>query len=650
MICLLPNVELIPTPLVPTHSAPNGSHSLGETVGSRRLMHRQAQINSNTTYRICTRTFTMSQTPMVPKAGPKPQEVAFWLGKAIEWGQAESPDSQTDTCVHLGPLRDFLQLLLTQLHTQSSTTETMTTLPFVGQFLGRLCWNPYVTADAENRPLLFQCLWSLYSEEPQNAVERKANQWIRNVLYKLAMEEDSATHILVKDMGLPLLEYHGAVLRKMVCLLVEEVGQTCSSLSDRNHRCSCNSILAASVACVPLVTCPEMAPLIGALLQRPLTCDKAVLSKDFLDAVSSTYSRNPLSLEPQSVVCLWCHSLTSLEGAAMSLLDHILSNPAIRPENLEHTITRSLLPKACSQHSFIFLVVNDIFRSMLVQVEGNQRLLSLIHTFTMCFLRELAALQPEECVSYKAFFPQAPPSLLIPLLTHPSEMAQGAWPHHLILITASLRQLIEDAEEEQEEGSRGQCTAFEAWVLLVRCADWVEVASQLLVSATSQGSGPLLWLLTFYHHPTNKGHNREQLLVVAREAWNHLMSLFLLSALTLPSERLQSLAKLMSARPEQGSLASLLVVSLLVNFAVFSHKPLIDAKEIFCNMVQHSGLVNEAVWILNMVNLRLSRDRFSSSLTDRVRPRTRVLLDTLIHSTTKTHGHDNMNWSHTELC
>lgn len=32
---------------------------------------------------------------------------------------------------------------------KSSTTETMKTLPFLGQFLGRLCWNPYVTAGGE---------------------------------------------------------------------------------------------------------------------------------------------------------------------------------------------------------------------------------------------------------------------------------------------------------------------------------------------------------------------------------------------------------------------------------------------------------------------------------------------------------------------
>lgn len=39
-----------------------------------------------------------------------------------------------------------------------------------------LCWMFY---SAECRSLLFQCLWSLYSEEPNTAVERKANEWIR---------------------------------------------------------------------------------------------------------------------------------------------------------------------------------------------------------------------------------------------------------------------------------------------------------------------------------------------------------------------------------------------------------------------------------------------------------------------------------------
>ncbi|MED6239776.1 hypothetical protein ATANTOWER_011019 [Ataeniobius toweri] len=61
----------------------------------------------------------------------------------------------------------------------------MSRLPLLGQFLGRLCWNPHVTADSSSRRLLLQCLLALYSEHPSNAVERKSNQWIRWVTGKL---------------------------------------------------------------------------------------------------------------------------------------------------------------------------------------------------------------------------------------------------------------------------------------------------------------------------------------------------------------------------------------------------------------------------------------------------------------------------------
>lgn len=56
-------------------------------------------------------------------------------------------------------------------------------------------------------------------------------------------------------------------------------------------RCSCDAVMATSQACVPLVTCPEAAPLIGALLQRSVACVRADLSEDFLQALSAAYSR-----------------------------------------------------------------------------------------------------------------------------------------------------------------------------------------------------------------------------------------------------------------------------------------------------------------------------------------------------------------------
>lgn len=44
------------------------------------------------------------------------QEMQIWLEKAVVWGQADSPDAQKDTCLHLSRLRDFLRQLLTYIH------------------------------------------------------------------------------------------------------------------------------------------------------------------------------------------------------------------------------------------------------------------------------------------------------------------------------------------------------------------------------------------------------------------------------------------------------------------------------------------------------------------------------------------------------
>ncbi|XP_044051848.1 Fanconi anemia group C protein isoform X1 [Siniperca chuatsi] len=571
------------------------------------------------------------------------QEMHFWLDKAVAWGQADSPDTQKDTCLHLSRMTDFLQQLLIHINNMSSTTVTMKRLPFLGQYLGRLCWNPYVTADVTSRRLLFQCLWGLYSEHPGNAVERKANHWIRKVLSQLATEEDdAAVQALMKHMGVPPKEYHLKVLRKMVAQLQKNIGKSCSSLGYINQGCSCDSILATSEACVPLVTCPEAAPLIGALLQQPVTCVRAALSEDFLNALSSAYSSQCLSLEEQAVVSLWYHNLSSLEEAVLSLLECVLTYTGSTPQNLDQ-LAQSLLPKACAQHCSIFLVVNDIFRSILKQAEGKGSVKYLIQTFTTCFLRELALLQHQTSVSFKALFPQSPQSLLVPLLTLPSEMPQEAWRPHLNWLSGSLQRLTEEGDGDSRSSTRGHHKVFEAWFLLVQCAHWVQVAVQLLVTSGPQDCSPLLWLLTFYHHPTNRGHHRALHVVHAKEAWDHLHSLFLVLARPLPVDRLQSLVTLLSTQPQQPSLSPLLILNLLVNFAVFSQQWLSGSTEILQTVVDWSGLVDEAACVLSSLELRLNEGSCSSSNANRIHLRIKALQNTLTHmhaaSSPPTHTH-----------
>lgn len=61
--------------------------------------------------------------------------------------------------------------------------------------------------------------------------------------------------------------------------------------------------------------------------------------------------------------------------------------------------------------------------------------------------------------------------------------------------------------------SRGHYNLFETWFLLVQCAHWVEVAVRLLATSSPENCRPLLWLLTFFYHPTSRGHHRASLMV-----------------------------------------------------------------------------------------------------------------------------------------
>lgn len=51
------------------------------------------------------------------------QEMQFWLDKAVAWGQAETVETQRDTCQHMSRLRDFIQQLLKHINSMVSYRE-----------------------------------------------------------------------------------------------------------------------------------------------------------------------------------------------------------------------------------------------------------------------------------------------------------------------------------------------------------------------------------------------------------------------------------------------------------------------------------------------------------------------------------------------
>ncbi|XP_061116408.1 Fanconi anemia group C protein isoform X1 [Conger conger] len=553
------------------------------------------------------------------QSGPFSERVVeFWLGKAVDWGQATSSVTRADIRAHLPKLRTFLQQLLQELQLTRSSTEAMRSFPFLGQLVGRLCWNRSVSADGESVDRLLQCLWRLYSREPQNAVERRANQWIRNLLSHLSVEGGRGS--AGGGAGCPGQAPHARAdqrplfLSNMVALLEREVrGSSCPGVHTA-ERCPCDDVRGASVTCTTLVTCPEAGPLIGALLQHPTACDRATLSEGFLCALNTALLGKQLVLEEQALMGLWRHSLPSLEGAALHLVESALWNPSPSLQVLEQQVSDSVLPKASAHHHPVFLVVNDVFRVLLVETQGSPALRALVQTFTRHFLLSLRLLHPQERLSLKVFFPHVPASLLTPLLQLPPDVPEEAWPEHLLLISGSLQKV----GEEEEEASRRRCGLFESWFLLVQAGFWVDVAAQLLVTSGPETTPPLLWLLTFYYHPVHLEEHPAHTLAMAGEALDLLKALCLSPPPPpLRPTHTQALERLSSTCPH-------LLLHLSVNLAVFSHGPVSAVSEVVRQVAVQPGRYREAeaMEMTSAVTVLLSR--VERGLSRRAQPNPRV--------------------------
>ncbi|XP_016372428.1 Fanconi anemia group C protein-like isoform X1 [Sinocyclocheilus rhinocerous] len=554
-------------------------------------------------------------------------DVQFRMAKAVNWGEDTSCSALLDTSRHLGSLRSFLQQVLQGLQQMRSTSEAMKMFPFVGQFLGRLCWNPCVIADERSQRLLLRCLSCLYSAGPLNAVERKANMWIKSLLCHLISEEEgSVAHATVKHAGLTPKRYHSEALQKVVSLMTEEVIKSCDG-SSNTARCLNGNIHTMATACVALVTCPQMSPLIGALLKHSMLCGSSCLNQEFIKEISEALISKRLVLEDEAIVNLWCYSPTCLEGAAVSLLESVLSDRETMTQSLDKHVNDSLLPRASAHHCHIFLTVNEIYRNVLTEIDENLAVRALIQVFTACFLQRLTGQKPQvqadlmkDRLPLRAFFPNVTPCLLTPLLTAPSEVPREAWLDHL----SWIRSLLQRVTENEEAGGdvRAYQAVFEAWFLLVQCGYWVDTAAELLVLAAPENADSLLWLLTFFHHPTNRGHQRSQQTAVAREAWTHLRMLFLTRP--PPPRHLSAVKELLSS-----SLSANLVLHLFLNFTVFSHGPVSIITEITDKVLTEAAVKRNALWILASIRCRLNS---AATRDDRVHSRLRTLQDTLLQT------------------
>ncbi|XP_028661176.1 Fanconi anemia group C protein [Erpetoichthys calabaricus] len=505
--------------------------------------------------------------------------VEYWLNKAVEWGQMSTLESIQNVCLHLQMLNDFLQQLSKDLH-YMNTTVAIKKYPLVGQLLGRLCWIPCVVVSEECQKALLQCLWCLFSDKPQNAVELKANDWIKSLLQHLVSGPGDYSYSLdsfIRLLGYTPDEYYSSYLKHVVSSLVKELNRGNCTEPFIPVWLTPERLNSLSTLCIPLVTCSDAIPLISALLLHSKSDSEEMLNTDLFESINKALLQKKIVLEENVIMNLWLRYFPCFESAALNLIEVLISAQLSNPHEMEKVCKDSMLPKASACHPPLFHIVDYIFRFILLESEGSLKIQNFIRIFTHCVLQEQ---QFQTKLPLKAFFPLHSPCVLTALLLHPSGVPLHTWPKHLFYLSQTLKNSVQNMENIQFHKG-----VFENWFLLVHCGDWVDIAAQQLITLQIQPSDTLLWLLAFYHHPNNKNQQRTKLQAHARTVSDHLRTLFRCADLCVT--QLQMALSFCAENPLHTHTKNL-INQLLLNFLVFSNGGHKIAKDVIQKMMQGS--------------------------------------------------------------
>ncbi|XP_064592647.1 Fanconi anemia group C protein isoform X3 [Zonotrichia leucophrys gambelii] len=487
----------------------------------------------------------------------------YWLDKAVEWGQATTLESQKDVCLHLPQLQEFLHQLYETIKHLQGPTVAIQQFPLIGQLLGRLCWNPSVIGYDESQKTLMWCLCCLYSSEPQNAVELKANSWIRSLLCHLLSSSkwesnEAETSTFISTLGYTSADYYYHLVKNMVVSLVTELRENQCNGLNMQESISASRVNAISVFCVPLITLPDLTPLLEALLLYHGGSSKEILSSEFLEAVNEAFLKKKISLPESAVFSLWLRHLPSLEKATLHLLDQLFSIRLNSLEEVARVMKDSLLPQAAS-HPAIFRIVNETFKNALMETDGTPEVMTIIQVFTQLFLQAYQNENKQYKFPLKAYFPYHHQPLVRSLVRHPSELPTTYWSQHVKHISDMLKAIVEDTNVS--------CLTdlFEIWFLVACFGEWLNIAAEQLLKAAVEPD-PVLWLLAFYYCPKNENQQRTQTMVEAQAVHNHLMTLFSCRDLSLKDLE----AAVHRVTGVEQCCNQQLITHLLTNFLLFS--------------------------------------------------------------------------------
>nr|XP_037854648.1 Fanconi anemia group C protein isoform X3 [Chlorocebus sabaeus] len=530
----------------------------------------------------------------------------FWMQKLSVWDQASTLETQQDTCVHLARFQEFLRKMYEALKEMDSNT-IFERFPTIDQLLAKACWNPFILAydgflhccPDESQKILIWCLCCLINKEPQNSRQSKLNSWVQGVLSHIlsALRFDKEVALFTQGLGYAPIDYYPSLLKNMVLSLASELRENHLNGFNTQRRMTPERLASLSRVCVPLITLPDVDPLVEALLICHGHEPQEILQPEFFEAVNEAVLLKKISLPMSAVVCLWLRHLPSLEKAMLHLFEKLISSERNCLRRIECFIKDSSLPQAAC-HPAIFRVVDEMFRCALLETDGAPEIIATIQVFTQCFVEALEKENKQLRFALKTYFPYTSPSLAMVLLQDPQDVPRGRWLQTLKHISELLREAVED----QTHGSRGG--PLESWFLFIHFGGWAEMVAEQLLRSAAEPPAALLWLLAFYYSPRDGRQQRAQTMVQVKAVLGHLLAMSRSSSLS--ARDLQTAAG-QGTETDPRAPAQQLIRHLLLNFMLWAPGCHTIARDVITLMAHTAEITHEIIGFLDQTLYRWDR-------------------------------------------
>ncbi|XP_058997658.1 Fanconi anemia group C protein [Mustela lutreola] len=530
----------------------------------------------------------------------------FWMQKLSVWDQASTLETQQDTCLHLPRFQEFLRQMYEVLKEMDSNT-IIERFPTIGQLLAKTCWNPFILAFDESQKILIWCLCCLINKEPQNSEESKLNSWTRGLLSHILSTfrfDTKEVGLFTQGLEFTPADYYPGLLKNMVLSLVSELRENHLNGFNTQRRIVPEKIRLLSRICIPLVTLPDIEPLVEALLTYHGHEPQEVLCPEFFDAVNEAFLLKKISLPESAVVCLWLRHLPSLEKATLHLFEKLISSARNFLRRIECFLKDSLLPEAAC-HPAVFRVVDETFRYALLETNGAPEVIAAIQVFTGCFVEALEKKNKQLKFTFKTYFPYGSPSLVVVLLQHPKEIPQELWHQPLKHISEMLREIVEDQTHRSYGGP------FECWFLFIHFGGWADIAAEQLVMSEAEPPEALLWLLAFSYSPRDGSLQRAQTMAEVKAVLIRLKKL--LGSPSLSAEDLQAAAAESRDRDPRPPLCQQLIRRLLLNFLLWIPRAHVIAREVLTLLAPTDELTHEMTGFLDQTLYRWDHLRMEAT-------------------------------------